>query len=238
MSAVARPRFYPAIAVALAVFTIVAFSRTYYLRFLSDLAPMTLLVHLHGLVFTAWLVLFVAQTRLVAAHRVDLHMKLGIAGVVLAVLIVLVSVATVAANSAIPRVRPSGLTPSQFTAVGLTSTSLFAVFVALGIAWRRRATLHRRFMVLAMIAVLSPPTSRLLTQLGLREYSSYLVPLGAGIFIAWCLIHDWRRHHIVHPVYAIGGLAILASWPLRLMVGHSEWYQPIGDWIASIGAGL
>ena len=38
---------------------------------------MTVLVHLHGLVFTAWLALFIAQTRLIAAHRVDLHMKLG-----------------------------------------------------------------------------------------------------------------------------------------------------------------
>jgi len=146
MAAVARSRFYPMIALALAVFTIVGFSRTYYLRFLSDMPPMTLLVHLHGLVFTAWLALFVTQTRLVAAHRVDLHMKLGIAGMVLAVLIVMVSVATVAANSAIPRVRPSGLSPSQFTAVGLTSTALFATFVALGVAWRRRAALHRRFM--------------------------------------------------------------------------------------------
>lgn len=238
MSAVARPRFYPLIAAALAMFTIVGFSRTYYLRFLSDLPPMTLLVHLHGVVFTAWLALFVVQTRLVAAHRVDLHMKLGIAGVVLAVLIVLVSFATIAANSVIPRVRPSGLSPSQFTAVGLTSAGLFATFVALGIAFRRRATLHRRFMVLAMIAVLGPPTSRLLTLFGLREYSSYLGPLGAALFITWCLVHDWRRHRIVHPVYAMGGGVILASMPLRLMAGRSEWYQPIGDWIARIGAGL
>jgi hypothetical protein len=199
---------------------------------------MTLLVHLHGLVFTAWLVLFVAQTRLVAAHRIDLHMKLGAAGVVLAILIVLVTLATVAANSAIPRVRPSGLSPSQFTAVGLTSTSLFAVFVALGIAWRRRAALHKRFMVLAMIAILGPPTSRLLTLLGLREYSTYLVPLSAALFFVWCLAYDWRRHRVVHPVYAIGGLAIFASGPLQLMVARSDWYQPIGNWLAAVGAGM
>lgn len=62
--------------------------------------------------------------------------------------------------------------------------------------------------------------------------------LGSVPFITWCLVHDWRRHHIVHPVYAIGGVAIVASWPLRLMVGRSEWYQPIGDWIARIGVGL
>jgi hypothetical protein len=46
---------------------------TYYFRFLTDLPPLTTLVQLHGAVFTAWLLVFVAQTRLVAARRVDLH---------------------------------------------------------------------------------------------------------------------------------------------------------------------
>jgi hypothetical protein len=238
MAAVTRSRFYPMIAFALAAFTIVGFSRTYYLRFLSDLPPMTLLVHLHGLVFTAWLALFVVQTRFVAANRVDLHMKLGIAGVVLAGLIVVVSLATLTAGAAVPRVRPSGLTPAQFTIVPLTSTVLFAAFVALGVALRRRPALHKRFMVVAMISVLGPPTSRILTMLGLRELSPWLVPLGTALFITWCLVHDWRNHRIVHPVYVIGGVVMLAAWPLRHMIGRSEWYQPIGDWIARVGAGM
>jgi hypothetical protein len=238
MSAVARPRFYPLIALALAIFTIVGFSRTYYFRFLTDLPPLTVLVHLHGLVFTAWLALFIAQTRLVAAHRVDLHMKLGMAGVAIALLIVVVGLATVAVKANEPRIHASGLTPTQFTVVGVTSLCMFAAFVALGLAFRRRAALHKRFMVLAMIAVLTPPSSRVLTMLGLREHWSYLVPIAPALFVAWCLIQDWRQHRRVHPVYVFGGVAIVALWPLRLMVGRSEWYQPIGDWIARIGASM
>ena len=76
----ARMRFYPLIAIVLVAFIIIGFSRTYYLRFLSDLPPMRAVMQLHGLVFTAWLALFVAQTQLIAAHRVDLHRKLGIVG--------------------------------------------------------------------------------------------------------------------------------------------------------------
>jgi hypothetical protein len=238
MSTVVRNRFYPMIALALSLFVIVAFSRTYYLRFLTDLPPLRTLVHTHGLVFTAWLAVFVAQTRLVAAHRVDLHRKLGILAVVVAALVVIVGATTAIANSALPRVRPSGLTPAQFTIVGLTSIGLFAAFVTLGIAFRRRADLHKRFMVLAMISVLSPAVSRVLTQLGLREFSSYLVPLGAVVFVVWCLVHDWRHHRIVHPVFAIGGVAIVASWPLRLMVGRTEWWTAIGESLARVGAGL
>jgi hypothetical protein len=238
MAAVARPRFFPLIALVLATFTVVGFSRTYYLRFLSDLPAMTVLVHLHGLMFTAWIALFLAQTRLVAAHRVDLHMKLGIAGVVLAVLVFSVGVATVMANAAIPRIRPSGLTPSQFTAVGMTSLLLFGTFVALGIAFRRRAASHKRYMVLAMIGALTPAASRVATLLGLREFSPFLVPLFPMLFLAWCLVYDWRHHRRVHPVFAIGSLVIVASWPLRLMMGRSEWYQPIGEWFARLGGGI
>jgi len=237
MAAVVRPRFYALIALILALFTIIGFSRTYYFRFLTDLPPLTMLVHLHGAVFTAWLVVFVAQTRLVAAHRVDLHMKLGVAAVALAVLILAVGFATTAVKANEPRIHPSGLTPEQFTVVGVTSLGMFAVFAGLGIALRRRAALHKRFMVLAMIAVLTPPSSRVLTMLGLREYWTFLVPVVPALFIAWCLVHDWRRYRLVHPVYAIGGLVIVALWPLRLIAGRSEWYQPVGQWIARLGAG-
>jgi len=86
MSAVVRPAFYRHMAIALSLFVIVGFSQTYYLRFLTGLPPLDTLVHLHSVVFTAWLLVFIAQTRLVAAQRVDLHMKLGIAALALAVM--------------------------------------------------------------------------------------------------------------------------------------------------------
>ncbi len=238
MSAVHRPRFHSWIALALALFVVVGFSRTYYFRFLSDLPPLTTLVHLHGIVFTAWVLVFATQTRLVAAHRVELHRKLGIAAIGLAGLILVVGFLTVAVKANSPRVHPSGLTPTQFTVVGLTSLVMFATFIGLGLTFRRKPSMHRRFMVLAMIAVMAPPSSRILTMLGLRDYWSYLVPVMPAVFVAWCLWQDWRQHRIVHPIYAIGGGTILALWPLHLMAGRSEWYQPIGEAIARAGAAL
>jgi hypothetical protein len=238
MSAIPRPAFYRHMAIALSLFVIVGFSRTYYLRFLTDLPPLDTLVHWHSVVFSAWLAVFIAQTRLVAAQRVDLHMKLGIAALALAVGVVVIGFATAAVKATIPRVHPSGLTPPQFTIVGIMSLVLFAGFLALGFAFRRRAAYHKRFMVLAMIAVVSAAASRIVTQLGLREHWTYLVPIFPALFVGACLAYDWSKQRIVHPVYAVGGAALIASWPLRLMIGHSEWYQPVGEWIARIGAGL
>ena len=238
MSAIVRPAFYRHLAIALSLFVIIGFSRTYYLRFLTDLPPLNTLLHLHSLVFSAWLLVFIAQTRLVAARRVDLHMKFGIAAVALAVVVVAISFATTAVKATLPLVHPSGLTPPQFTIVGIMSLVLFAGFLALGIAFRRRAAYHKRFMVLAMIGVLTPAASRIVTQLGLREHWTYLVPIIPALFVACCLAYDWRKQRIVHPVYAIGGAALIASWPLRIVIGRWEWYQPVGEWIARIGTGL
>jgi hypothetical protein len=238
MSAVARPAFYRHMAIALSLFVIIGFSRTYYLRFLTDLPPLQTLVHLHSLLFSAWLLVFIVQTRLVAAQRVDLHMKFGIAALGLAVAVIGTSLATTAVKATMPLIHPSGLTPPQFTIVGIMSIVLFAGFLALGITFRRRAAYHKRFMVLAMIGVLTPAASRIVTQLGLREHWTYLVPIIPAVFVACCLAYDWGKQRVVHPVYAIGGAALIASWPLRIVIGRSEWYQPVGEWVARVGAGL
>jgi hypothetical protein len=236
MVAVNRSPFYPWIAIALSLVIIAGFSRTYYLRFLFDLPPMTLLVHLHGLVFTAWLALFVAQTRLIAAHRVDLHMKLGIAGVVLAVILTVVTLWTVVVQAGIPRVRATGLTNTQHTLVGFTSIGMYAAFIALGLAARRRSALHKRYMVLAMIAILSPATARLVAAVGMFEYANVFVPAMAAAFVIACLVYDWRTSRVIHPVYVIGGAVIVASWPWRYVAARQDWYQPIGEAIARLGA--
>jgi len=237
MHAVVRSQFYPKIAIALSLMVILGFSRTYYLRFLSDLPPMTLLVHLHGLVFTAWLALFIVQTRLVAAHRIDLHRKLGIAGVVLAALIIATGLWTVVVGAGPARIRVTGLTNAQHTLVGITSLAMFAAFVALGVATRKRGAVHKRYMVLAMIAILSPATARIMIGLDLARHATWFVPAMAAAFVIACLVYDWRRYRVIHPAYVIGGAVIVASWPWRYMAARQEWYQPIGEWIARVGAG-
>src|SRR5271170_1728991 len=50
-------------------------------------APLTLLAAAHGVVFLAWLLLFLAQSLLVATGRVGWHRQLGLTAVVLLALI-------------------------------------------------------------------------------------------------------------------------------------------------------
>lgn len=82
--------FYTCMAAAFAVTVFAGFARTYYLRPFFDPKPLVTILHLHGLVFTSWVVLLVVQTALVAKRRTDVHRRLGVAGAALAALMVVV----------------------------------------------------------------------------------------------------------------------------------------------------
>ncbi|MEO8020002.1 MAG: hypothetical protein ABI769_19515 [Pseudomonadota bacterium] len=238
MNAVARPRSFVWLALGMSAFIVIAFTRTFYLRPLSDLPPLSVLMQVHGAVFTAWLAVFIAQTRLIANRRVDLHMRLGFASMGLAALVVVMGLLGTAAAVASRPVRPTGLTGAQFAAIPITTITLFGLLVTLGLVFRRRAALHKRFMVLAMIAVIAPATSRLIVLLGLRDHSMAVQLLVPSVFVGWCLWTDWRAGRGVHWLYVVGGLIVVASWPIRQMVAVSDWWLPIGQWIARVGATL
>src|SRR5262245_17290324 len=186
-----------------------------------------MILHLHGLVSTAWLALFVAQTQLIAARRVDLHMKLGLGGVFLAVLAVATGIASMFVSAASPRLTQLGVTAARASIVPILTILPFAILVAAGLAWRRRASLHKRFMLLAMISVLGAPTARLIFMLGGRPYALIIQMSVVAVFVTACLVYDWRKNRIVHPVFAIGGLTLVLLWPARYAIARSEMWRPV-----------
>jgi hypothetical protein len=83
MNAIPRNRFQVIAVAALAIVIVLSFARTYYLKVLFHLPPLGLAAHLHGLLATVWLGVHYTQARLVAAHRIDVHKRLGMFGAVL-----------------------------------------------------------------------------------------------------------------------------------------------------------
>src|SRR5947207_730658 len=96
MKAGRRRRFFTGMAMVVVATVVAGFTPTYYLKLLFA-TPLS--IHIHGALFTTWVLLFVAQTWLVAANRTDLHRRLGVTGAALAVTMV-VSGAALAIESA------------------------------------------------------------------------------------------------------------------------------------------
>ena len=66
-------KFFLGIALALAICTFAGFARTYYLMEYTGAADLPWLVHLHGMAFTSWILLFGLQAGLISGRRHDVH---------------------------------------------------------------------------------------------------------------------------------------------------------------------
>jgi hypothetical protein len=88
-------RLYILAAILIPLIVLAGFARTYYLKgFFGTPDLPGRIVHLHGIIMTAWVVLFVAQISLVATRRTRIHQRLGILGALLAALVVVVGILT------------------------------------------------------------------------------------------------------------------------------------------------
>jgi hypothetical protein len=220
--------FYVGIAIAILVTVFAGFSRTYYLRPYYQGQPLALLLHFHGLVFTSWILLFLTQTVLVAAGRVDLHRRLGVLGAVLAGLIVVVGTTT-AIIRAKQGAAPIGIPPLAFLAIPVGDMVIFAAVAGAGIYYRRRPDIHKRLMTLATVSLLAAPIARLPFAF-MRAGPPAFFGL-ADLFILACVVYDLVTRGRVHRATVLGGLAIIASQPLRLMISGTATWLAIATWM-------
>jgi hypothetical protein len=237
MAAVIRPRFYPAIALVLALIVFAGFARTLYLRYWFQVPPIDLSTLLHGIVFTAWMLLFVVQTRLIAANNVRAHMKLGMTGLVLAALVFALGMVTVVLSASAARPRPMGMPSHQFVFVPFFLLWAFAGLVTSAALLRRRPQVHKRLMMLAMITVLPPATARLILLLGVTSQFLFLQTAFTAVFVIACVAYDWFKYRLLHPVYVIGGTLLVLSWPFRVWFARTPAWESVGRWMASLSGG-
>jgi hypothetical protein len=226
-----RRWFYTVIGLTVIGIVILGFSRTYYLNAFFHARPLTVRLHLHGFVMSAWLVLFLVQARLIAGHRRALHLQLGIAGAILAALAVATTYAA-AFESAAHRVAQNAPTALSRLYSSVQLATLFGLFVAGGIVFRKRSETHKRLMVLAMLAAVGPGAHRAIFLIvGHGAPDSHVLII--AVLLVVCLLYDWRMRGTPHPVLLWGGILLIALQLTRRLVGGSEVWQQIGNWLIS-----
>jgi len=221
-------------AIALALTAFIGFAPTYYLRSLfgapvtvSGSTSLTPLAHVHGAVFTGWVLLFIAQTSLVATHRVAVHRRLGIAGGVLAATMTIVGVAT-ALRAAARGAAPPGVDPLVFLAIPLGDMVVFPIFVSAALWLRRDKEAHKRLMLLAYISIIVAAVARLPGVLALGPLGFFGLTF---LFLLAAIVYDFLSRRRVHPAYLWGGALLVASVPLRLFVSGTPAWKSVARFL-------
>ncbi|GAB3383182.1 hypothetical protein [Lysobacter fragariae] len=224
-----RPLYVVAGLVALLI-VFSGFARTYYLKQWFGTPGSTLLVHVHGLVMTGWFLLFAAQTQLVAAGRTDLHRRLGVFGAVLALAVLIIGPITAITGAALG--RSPGPPPLMFLAIPLMDMVVFAILVGSALRYRKRSDYHKRLMLLTCLS----PLTAAIARIPIKSFHDIGIP---AFFITTCVLviiaatWDTVRNRRLHPAFIWGGGLILVSWPLRLAIAGSAWWQDVAKWLTS-----
>ncbi|HVY88269.1 MAG TPA: hypothetical protein VG942_05330 [Hyphomonadaceae bacterium] len=245
----ARRWFYHWMALACLAVTLVGFLPTYFVPIAQGTLAREPMVHLHGLLFFAWIVFFCWQTWLAAMGRVTGHREWGMVGVGLAAAMAF-SVITVDAV----RLNQTPAEPPIFAMIHLSGILFFETCVVAALASVRRPEVHKRFMLLATISLLGAPIGRWWGVLlglsgGPASAASSLPSLDAGTLLlvtfgpplsaaavgAVAVAFDWSTRRRVSPIYAAGLPIYVVMSPVGAAIAATPAWLAVVDWIKHLG---
>ena len=208
-----RSRFFVTMAVLLLVIAFVGFAPSFYLKIFFDTPELPWYLHVHGATLTTWFPLLLTQTALIATNRPALHRRLGVFTGVIAAFVIVTTFLVILGADASTEVR--GITRAQsienLVLGDLSLLTAFSVLVAVGISFRHRPALHKRAMLLASIALVTPALGRIarfpvFAEAGIALVLAVLLSLMLAIWV-----HDFLSNKRVHATTVWGSALIFGG---------------------------
>jgi len=193
------------------------FAKTYFLRpYFINPQPLPLTTQIHGAAFTAWVVLLLAQSTLVAAHRTDIHRKLGWLGAALAAFMAIIAVNTAVVSVHAAVVCCDAELARGFLIVPFADVIVFAVLVGSAIVYRRDSATHKRLMLLGTLAILDAATGRWPLRIVQAWPYAYLAIL--DVIILAVAAYDTAVRRQLSRAYLWGVPLVIGSHILRELI--------------------
>jgi len=215
-------RTYFLFALTVSAIMLAGFAKNYYLRTWIGSRPITAMVHVHGLVMTAWILLFLTQTLLVAKRRTDLHRKLGVGGAVLAIVVVVLGIYTIAGSILRQHLGTSvGSFALTFVAFDGLSLLLFGGLVVTALRTRGRPQTHKRLMLMAAVTLLPPAFGRFVAYFTHAGVPAIVLALMC-VSVLSCIAIDTIRHRRLHPALCWSGAMVVATNSLTYLAQTAD----------------
>jgi len=223
--------FFPGMAVLILVSVFVGFAHSYYLAGVFKAPLPNLLVHIHGAVFSCWILLLIAQTSLVAAGRVDMHRRLGLLGFGLACFVV-VSGVLVATDSLARHFASgeAGMRVRAFYTVTVTTMVAFATLIYFAFRNRFNPTAHKRLVLIATIAILDAAFQR--WHVPVAWWGERAAALLCTVPLLLLIIgYDYWSRGKVHRATIWASVFVVGLQQLRDPIGYSAPWQAFAMWV-------
>jgi hypothetical protein len=198
--------FYAAMSLLMLASVLLGFAHTYFLAGMVAAPLPNKLIHVHGAVFSLWIVFLLVQTALVTTKKVRVHRALGVYGFALAVVMCVLG-----PLAAVDQMRrgdaPFGMDPRSFFIIPMTAIAAFAFFIAWSWMARRQPAAHKRLILLGTIALMDAAIGR--WPVGVLQAHPPLQGLVELGFVVLMMLFDLLSIRKIHKTTA-WGFGILA----------------------------
>jgi hypothetical protein len=209
--------FFSGMAVLLCLCVFIGFSPTYFQAGILRAPLPSPILHVHGAVFTLWMLLFLVQAALISAHRVKWHRSLGTVAFCLPPIMIVLGV--MAAIDALHRgVHFGPLDPAVSAAIPLIGIAGFAIVIYFSWRARRRPDAHKRLILIATIALVGAAFGRFpWARFGLSPANGPVT--GVGIVLLILIIYELISIRRIHRSTMWAAPLIIASVALAVPIG-------------------
>jgi hypothetical protein len=213
------------------VFT--GFARTYFLAGVFRAPLPNLLIHIHGAVFSSWILLLIVQIALVSAGRVDIHRRLGLAGFGLACLMVILGVLA-ASNALVRGFAPpsSGFDPRTFYAIPMGGMVMFSTLVFFAFRARFNPAAHKRLILIATITLTDAATGR--PPFAVITNRPFVDMIFIYFFLLLIVAYDLWSTRRVHRATIWAGAFVVVVGLVRVPIGNTAVWHTFATWAQTL----
>jgi hypothetical protein len=239
-------RFYVWMAWICAAVAFAGFARTYWSPLARGAFAGPPIVHVHGLLFSAWTLVFILQARSAAGERYERHRLLGYLGIAVAGAMLFVGFGVVSVGIRHGIDGGFGEQARSFSIVPATILLSFAIAVAGALACVRRPETHMRLMLVATVALLPPAIARLLaavlapgTGVGMGfppppVAFSLLPSVLSDLLLGAAMVRDWKTDGRPHRVYLIAVALLVLSQIARVPFAGTAAWRTVTDGLLAL----
>lgn len=200
--------------------------------------PASVVLQIHAIAFSAWMVLLTAQVLLIRVRRLAWHRLLGLTAFGFIPVMVVTGVWAEILSQRF--YSPNDPDNQSFFIVPLAYMVMFPVLAGASLWFRKLPSTHKRLMLLANATIVSVGFSRwwggaVASVVGdgyvgmlLNTYSGFYLLVGAA------MAYDLVTRKRVHASYVITVPILLACQVVVSLLYHAEEWRPVARWIVGI----